>query len=77
MTPAAILKIITARVHPDLRRKVDEDATFDDLHLCIIDAWGIACEIEEATGRELDWSEVQKWATVADVIGAASKTETV
>lgn len=76
MTPDAILKIITARVHPDLRHKVDESATFDDLHLCIIDAWGIAFDIEEDTGRELHWN-VEQWTTVADVIGAAGEMEEV
>lgn len=78
MTPDAILSLIRARLwHPDLIARLDADATFDELRLNTVDAWGIACEIEEATGRELDWNAVQKWATVADVIGTVGKMETV
>lgn len=76
MTPAAILKIIAPRVHPNLRHKLDADATFEELRLCTADAWGIACEIEETTGRELRWN-VEQWTTVADVIRAVGEMETV
>lgn len=54
--------------HPDLRAKLDDDATFADLGINPVDAWGIAVDIEEELGRELDWSRVERWACVRDVV---------
>lgn len=70
-----ILSLITKRVHPSLRHLVSEDATFHELRLNPVDGWGIAVDIEEEIGRELDWSRVERWASVADVIATVRDSD--
>ena len=69
MTPDAILAVVRRHIeHPDLIARLDVDASFSDLRLCGIDAWGIAVNIEDVLGRELDWRRVDTWCSVRDVV---------
>lgn len=76
MTHTEILDIIAGHIdHPDYLAKLDVDATFRDLGLCGVDGWSIAVEIEDRLGRELQWSSVETWQTVRDVIGTVAALE--
>ena len=72
MTPETILSLIAQRVHPIHRAKIAPDANLhDDLHLCAIDLWSIACDMEEQA--DAMFASDPAWETVADVIAAGAE----
>lgn len=69
MTQDEILKVVAARIdHPEYHARLDADATFRDIGLCSVDGWSIAVGIEDNLNCELDWSRVERWNSVRDVI---------
>ena len=68
MNHEIITEIVAKRVHPMWSDAViAPNASFSDMHLNAVDVWSIACDIEEATGRALDWQLVEKWQSIADI----------
>lgn len=63
MTPA-ILSIVTRRVNPALHHLIVPGVLLTDIGLDPIDTWGIATDLENDMGVELDWAKVDAWASV-------------
>lgn len=70
MTPEQILTHIAKRVHPALHHLLGPEAALADLRLNPVDHWSICCDIEEDLSRELDWSQVERWQTVPDIVAS-------
>ncbi len=68
MNTARILALVSSHVEPQLRHLVTVDAAFEELRLAMDHAWSIASDWEVENGREMDWRQVEKWQTVADII---------
>lgn len=68
-----VCNLFRKRVHPARLHLLSEDATFDELGLGTVDAWGFAFDWEEETGAPIDWPAIENAKSISDIISMVER----
>lgn len=64
-----VCEIVAKRVSPHLQHRVTSDVILSDLDLCpIARFFSIPCDVSEEFGCDFTDDEIEKWASVKDII---------